>query len=164
MTKSIPDGFHTITPHLVVTDGAKAIEFYKQAFGAHADPPMMTPDGRRVMHAQLKIGNSMLMLGSEYPPHCLSPKSRGGTSVTMHLYVENADAAFDRAVNAGCSVSMPMADMFWGDRYGQVEDPFGHKWSLATHKQDLTLEQIASNAKAFFAQAEKQPKPEMATA
>ena len=87
MSKAIPDGFHTITPHLVVTDGAKAIEFYKKAFGAQADPPMMSPDGRRVMHAQLKIGNSMIMLGSEFPPHCLSPKSRGGTSVTMHIYV-----------------------------------------------------------------------------
>ena len=164
MTKQIPDGFHTITPHLVVSDAAKAIEFYKQALGAQESDTMMTPDGKAVMHAQLKIGNSMLMLGSEHPPTCLSPKSRGGTSVTLHLYLENADAAFDRAVKAGCAVKMPMSDQFWGDRYGQVEDPFGHQWSFATHKQDLTKDQIAANAKKFFASMEKQPAPEMATA
>src|SRR2546429_1232461 len=112
MTKPIPDGFHTITPHLVVSDGAKAIEFYKKALGAQESGTMMAPDGKAVMHAQLKIGSSMLMLGSEHPPTCLSPKSRGGTSVTLHLYFENADAAFDRAVKAGCTVKMPMADMF----------------------------------------------------
>jgi len=157
MAKSIPDGFHTITPHLVVPDGAKAIEFYKNAFGAQEMGRHMGPDGKRVMHAQLKIGNSILMLGSEFPPHCLSPKSRGGTSVSLHIYVDNADAAFDRAVKAGCSVKMPVSDQFWGDRYGQVEDPFGHLWALATHKQDLTSEQIAENAKAFFANMPKQP-------
>jgi uncharacterized glyoxalase superfamily protein PhnB len=157
MAKPIPDGFHTITPHLVVTDGAKAIEFYKNAFGAQEMGRHMAPDGKRVMHAQLKIGNSILMLGSEFPPHCLSPKSRGGTSVSLHIYVDNADAAFDRAVKAGCAAKMPMSDQFWGDRYGQVEDPFGHLWSLATHKQDLTSEQIAENAKAFFANMPKQP-------
>ncbi len=151
MTKPIPDGFHTITPHIVVQDAAKAIEFYKQAFGAAETVRHMKPDGKAVMHAQLKIGNSMLMLGSEFPPMCLSPKSRGGTSTTLHLYVENADAAFERAVKAGCAVKMPLSDQFWGDRYGQVEDPFGHQWSIATHKQDLTNEQLAANAKAAFA-------------
>ena len=164
MTKPIPDGFHTITPHLVVSDGVKAIEFYKKAFGAQESGTMMAPDGKAVMHAQLKIGSSMLMLGSEHPPTCLSPKSRGGTSVTLHLYFENADTAFDRAVKAGCTVKMPMADMFWGDRYGQVEDPFGHQWSFATHKQDLTKDQIAANAKTFFANMTKKSTPEMATA
>jgi len=164
MTKPIPDGFHTITPHLVVSDAAKAIDFYKRAFGAHDDDRFMSPDGKHVMHAQLKIGDSMLMLGSEFPPHCLSPKSRGGTSVTMNLYVDNADATFDRAVKAGCTVKMPMMDQFWGDRYGQVEDLFGHQWSIATHKQDLTKEQIATNAKAFFANMGKTPAHEMAAA
>ena len=163
MTKQIPDGFHTITPHLIVSDGAKAIEFYKKALGAQEIERMMTPDGKGIMHAQLKVGSSMLMLGSEHPPTCLSPKSRGGTSVTLHLYVENADTAFDRAVKAGCTVKMPVADMFWGDRYGQVEDPFGHQWAFATHKQDLTKAQIATNAKAFFAKM-AQKEPEMATA
>lgn len=164
MAKPIPDGFNTITPHIVVPDGAKAIEFYKNALGAQETERFMTPDGKAVMHAQLKIGNSMLMLGSERPPECLSPKSRGGTSVSLNLYVENADAAFDRAVKAGCTVKMPMTDQFWGDRYGQVEDPFGHQWSFATHKQDLTQEQIATNAKNFFANMAKKSAPEMATA
>ena len=161
MTKPIPDGFHTITPHLIVSDAAKAIEFYKKAFGAREHDRFMTPDGKGVMHAQLEIGNSMLMLGNEFPPHCLSPKSRGGTSVTLSLYVENADASFDRAVKAGCTVKMPMMDQFWGDCYGQVEDPFGHQWSFATHKQDLTHDQIAANAKAFFANMAKKSAPEM---
>lgn len=151
MAKSIPDGFHTITPHLVVPDAARAIDFYKRAFGAQETARHMMPDGKAVMHAQLKIGDSVIMLANEFPPMGLSPKSRGGTSVTIHLYVENADAAFDRAVKAGCTVKMPLSDQFWGDRYGQVEDPFGHQWSIATHKQDLTNEQIAANAKAAFA-------------
>jgi uncharacterized glyoxalase superfamily protein PhnB len=147
---------------MIVSDGAKAIEFYKKAFGAQEIERFMTPDGKSVMHAQLKIGSSMLMLGSEHPPTCLSPTSRGGTTVSLFLYVENADAAFDRAVKAGCTVKMPMSDQFWGDRYGQVEDPFGHQWSLATHKQDLTKEQVAANAKTFFAKMAKQG--EMVTA
>ena len=164
MTKPIPDGFHSLTPHLVVSDAAKAIEFYKKAFGAQEMERFLRPDGKAVMHAQLKIGNSMLMLGNEFPPTCLSPKSRGGTTVSLYLYVENADSAFERAVKAGCTVKMPMADQFWGDRIGQVEDPFGHQWSIATHKQDLTKDQIAANAKTFFANMAKKPAPEMATA
>ena len=151
MTKPIPDGYHTITPQLIVSDGVKAIEFYKQALGAEERGRFLTPDGKAVMHAELKIGNSILMLGGEHPPQCLSPKSRGGTSVSLYIYVENADAAFDRAVKAGCTVKMPLSDQFWGDRYGQVEDPFGHQWSIATHKQDLSEQQIAANAKAAFA-------------
>jgi len=164
MTKPIPDGFYTITPHIIVSDAAKAIEFYKQAFGAQESERFMTPDGKAVMHAQLKIGGSMLMLGNEFPPSCLSPKSRGGTTVSLHLYVENADAVFERAVQAGCTLKMAMMDQFWGDRYGQVEDPFGHQWSIATHKRDLTKDQIAANAKTFFANMAKKPAPEMATA
>jgi PhnB protein len=164
MAKPIPDGYHTITPNLTVSDGGKAIEFYKKALGAQENGRFMGPDGKTVMHAELKIGNSIVMLGSEHPPQCLSPKSRGGTSVSLYLYFENADAAFDRAVQAGCTVKMPMTDQFWGDRFGQVEDPFGHQWSFATHKQDLTKEQIAENAREFFAKMQKQGAPEMATA
>lgn len=164
MAKPIPDGFHTLTPHLVVSDAAKAIELYKKALGAEEITRHMRPDGGAVMHAQLRVGNSMLMLGSEFPPHCLGPKSRGGTSVSLHVYVENADAAFERAVKAGCTVKMPMTDQFWGDRYGVVEDPFGHQWSFATHKQDLTKEQVDANARKFFANMPKQNAPEMATA
>jgi PhnB protein len=156
MAKPVPDGFHTLTPHIVVADGAQAIEFYKKAFGAQELFRLLTPDGTALMHAQMKIGDSILMLGGEMPPRALSPKSRGGTSVSLHLSLADADAAFDRAVKAGCKVIMPISDAFWGDRYGVVEDPFGHQWSLATHKQDLTPEQLAANAKEFFA---KMPKP-----
>ena len=163
MAKPIPDGFYTITPQIIVSDGAEAIEFYKKALGAQEIGRFMSPDGETVMHAELKIGNSRLMLGSEHPPQCLSPKSRGGTSVSLYLYIENADAAFDRAVKAGCAVKMPMSDQFWGDRFGQVEDPFGHQWGFATHKEDLTHYQIAAKAKAFFAEMEKKGAPEMAT-
>ncbi len=163
MATAIPDGFNTITAHLVVPDVGKAIEFYKKALGAQEKDKFTTPDGKGIMHAELKVGNSVLMLGNEHPPQCMSPKSRGGTSVTLSLYVDNADASFDRAVKAGCAVRMPMADMFWGDRYGQVEDPYGHQWSFATHKKDLTKEQINEGAKAFFAKMQ-QKAPEMATA
>lgn len=151
MAKAIPDGFNTLTPHIVVQDAARAIDFYKKAFGAQEQTRHLAPDGKSVMHAQLKIGNSVLMLANEFPPMAVSPKARGGTSVTLHIYVENVDAAFDRAVKAGCTVKMPLSDQFWGDRYGQVEDPFGHSWSIATHKVDLTEQQIAENAKAAFA-------------
>jgi len=155
MTKPIPDGFHSLTPHIVVTDGVQAIEFYKKAFGAQELARLMAPDGKTVMHAQLKIGDSMLMLAGEFPPNVLSPKSRGGTSVFLHIYLPDADAAFDRAVKAGCTINMPMSDTFWGDRYGQLEDPFGHKWSIATHKHDYTPEQLAANAKEFIAKMSK---------
>jgi len=155
MVKPIPDGFHTLTPHLVVPDGAVAIEFYQKAFGAQEQARHLSPDGKSVMHAQLTIGNSVVMLASEFPPDCLAPKSRGGTSVFLHLYTEDADAAFDRAIKAGCTVTMPVSDTFWGDRYGQLEDPYGHKWSIATHKHDYTNEQIAANAKEFFAKMPK---------
>jgi uncharacterized glyoxalase superfamily protein PhnB len=151
MTKPIPDGFHSLTPHIVVPDGAHAIEFYKKAFGAHEIFRMLAPDGKSLMHAQLKIGDSVLMLGGEFGPDCRSPKGYGGTSVFLHIYTDHADALFDRAVKAGCTVHMPMADAFWGDRYGQLEDPFGHKWSIAAHQHDLTPEQMAANAKEFFA-------------
>jgi len=155
MTKPVPDGFHTLTPHIVVTDGAAAIEFYKKAFDAQELSRLMTLDGKTLMHGQLQIGNSMLMLGSEMPPTCLAPKSRGGTSVTLHIYTADADAAFARAVKAGCTVVMPVSDMFWGDRYGVVQDPFGHQWSIATHQHDYTGEQILANAKEFFANMPK---------
>jgi uncharacterized glyoxalase superfamily protein PhnB len=151
MAKPIPDGFNTLSAHITVQDAGKAIDFYKKAFGAQEVTRHLSPDGKAVMHAQLKIGNSMLMLANEFPPMCLSPKAHGGTSVTIHYYTENADAVFEKAVKAGCTVKMPIMDQFWGDRYGQLEDPFGHVWSVATHKQDLTAAQIAENARAAFA-------------
>ena len=155
MTQPIPAGFNTLSAHLIVDDGVAALEFYKKAFGAQETMRLLSPDGKNVMHAQMKIGTSVLMLAGEFPPACLSPKSRGGSSVYLHIYTENADALFDRAVAAGCKINMPMSDTFWGDRYGQVEDPFGHQWSIATHQHDYTEEQIAANAKAYFAKMPK---------
>ncbi len=151
--KPIPDRFKTITPHLVVREAAKAIEFYKQAFGAEAVECMPGPDGKTVMHAELKIGDSMFMLCDEFPgmKYFQAPQTLNGTTVCMVLYVPDADKAFKRAVDAGATVSMPVMDTFWGDRYGKVTDPFGHEWSIATHMKDLTPEEIQKGADEFFA-------------
>jgi uncharacterized glyoxalase superfamily protein PhnB len=146
--KPIPDGYRTITPHLIVKDGAKAIDFYKKAFGAEERGRMAGPDGR-LMHAELKIGDSIVMLADEYPEMGgKSPATLSGTPVTLHLYVTDADAAFKKAVAAGAKATMPIADMFWGDRYGRVTDPFGHEWSIATHMKDMTADEMAKAAKA----------------
>lgn len=151
-TQPIPPGFHTLTPHLVVKDASKAIEFYKKAFGGQEIRRALAPDGKSIMHAELQIGDSRLMLVDEFPEmDCRGPQSIGGTPVTIHMFVKNVDAAFEKAVAAGAEVKMPLADMFWGDRYGQLTDPFGHSWSLATHKEDLTPEEIAKRAREAFA-------------
>jgi len=140
--KPIPEGMRSLTPHLVCDGAAAAIEFYKKAFGATEVTRLPAPDGR-LMHAQVRIGDSVLMLVDEWPDMgALGPNKLKGTSVTLHLYVTDVDAAFAKAVAAGATVKMPLADMFWGDRYGQVQDPFGHMWSLATHQRDLTPEEI----------------------
>lgn len=140
--KAIPEGFTTITPHLVVDDTAKAIEFYTKAFGATHRYTMPGPDGR-VMHAEVMIGDSILMLCDSFKEYGnLSPLTLGGTSSSIHLYVENADEAFDRAVKAGATSIMPVTEMFWGDRYGKVSDPFGHEWSFATHVKDMSPEEM----------------------
>ena len=144
--KPIPDGFHTITPHLIIKGAAEAIEFYKKAFGAEEIMRMPSPDGK-LMHAEIKIGDSRLMLADEFPDWGkVGPQSIGGSPVVVHLYVKDCDAAFNQAVEAGAKPTMPPADMFWGDRYGALEDPYGHHWSVATHTQDLTPEQIAEAA------------------
>jgi PhnB protein len=144
----IPQGFTTLTPHLVVRDAAKAIEFYKSAFGAEEIARMPGPDGK-LMHAELKIGDSIVMLADEFPEWGSNgPLTLGGTPVTLHLYVEDADAAFNRAVEAGATVKMALNDAFWGDRYGQLADPFGHTWSIATHVKDLTPEEMNAAAAA----------------
>ena len=146
--KAIPDGYHTLTPHLVVKGAAQAIEFYKKAFGAEEIRRMPGPDGKSLMHAELKIGDSRLFLVDEFPEmDCRGPQSIGGSPVTIHMYVNDVDAALDKAVSAGAQVQMPLADMFWGDRYGVLTDPFGHSWSIATHKEDLTPEEIGERAK-----------------
>ncbi|HYM77623.1 MAG TPA: VOC family protein [Candidatus Dormibacteraeota bacterium] len=140
--KPIPDGYHTLTPFLTVRDAARAIEFYKAAFGATERGVAKGPDGK-VMHAELKIGDSVIMMSDEYPEFgSLSPESVGNTSMGLHIYVENVDAAFDRAVKAGAKVEMPVMDQFWGDRYGKLKDPFGHQWSIATHTKDLSMDEM----------------------
>jgi len=137
----IPQGMHSVTPHLVCAGAAKAIEFYKQAFGATEEARMPGPDGR-LMHASVKIGDSSVMLVDEMPEWgALGPKSLKGSPVTIHLYVEDVDAVVARAVKAGAKVTMPVADQFWGDRYGKLEDPFGHHWSVATHVRDVSMEE-----------------------
>ncbi len=140
--KAIPDGYHTITPYLSVRGAAKAIEFYRKALGAEELFRMPGP-GDSVMHAELKIGDSIVMLSDESPEMgTTSPQSLGGSPVTLHLYVTDVDASCARALAAGCSVECPPADMFWGDRYAKVQDPFGHKWGMATHKEDVTPEEM----------------------
>lgn len=140
--KPIPEGYHTLTPFLIVRNAARAIEFYKQAFGAQERGVAKGPDGK-VMHAELKIGDSVIMLSDEYPEFgSLSPQSVGGSPMGLHIYIENVDAAFDRAVKAGAQVEMPVMDQFWGDRYGKLKDPFGHKWSIATHVKDVSADEM----------------------
>lgn len=140
--KWIPEGMHSLTPHLVCAGASKAIDFYKAAFNAVELGRMPGPDGK-LMHAAVRIGDSTLMLVDEMPAHgTLGPKALKGSPVTVHLYVPDADATVAQAAAAGAKVTMPLADMFWGDRYGQLEDPFGHRWSVATHQRDLTPEQI----------------------
>ena len=140
--QAIPKGYHTITPYMTVRDAARAIEFYKQAFGAKEKGVMKGPEGK-IMHAELVIGDSIIMLADEFPEFgALSPQSTGGSGTGLHIYIEDVDSAFDRAVKAGATVEMPVADMFWGDRYGKLRDPFGHKWSIGTHKADLSVEEM----------------------
>lgn len=149
--KPIPEGYHSVTPYLCCRDAARAIEFYKKAFGATEIMRMAAPDGK-VGHAELQIGNSRVMIADEFPEmQFLSPASIGGTPITLHLYVEDVDAVVPRAVGAGAKVTRPVKDEFYGDRAGQVEDPFGHKWHVATHKEDLTMEEIEKRQKAAFA-------------
>jgi uncharacterized glyoxalase superfamily protein PhnB len=136
--KPIPEGMHTVTPHLVCAGAADAIEFYKKAFGATETSRMPGPNGK-LMHGSIRIGDSAVMLVDEMPEWgSLGPKALKGTSVVIHLYVADVDAFTARAVAAGAKVTMPVADMFWGDRYGQLEDPFGHRWSVATHIRDVS--------------------------
>jgi len=152
MPKKVPDGYHTLTPALTVRDGAKAIDFYKRALGAQELMRMPGPDGRGLMHAELRIGDSIFMLSEEQPGMgCRAPASVGGPTSYLYVYVPDVDTAFKQAVAAGAKVVMPVVDMFWGDRYGQVEDPSGHRWGLATHTRDLSPEEIAKGQKQFFA-------------
>ncbi|MBI4716787.1 MAG: VOC family protein [Planctomycetes bacterium] len=145
--KAIPEGFHSVTPHLIVRGAAKAIDFYKKAFGAEEVMRMPGPDGKSLMHAELKIGNSHVMLCDEAPDWgAVSPQALNGSPVSIHLYVEDVDAVYDRATKAGAKPTMPITDMFWGDRFGKLTDPFGHHWSVATHKEDVPPEECMKRA------------------
>ena len=136
--RPIPEGYHSLTPYLAVRGAAEAIDFYTRALGAQERVRMPGPDGRTIMHAELSIGDSMIMLSDEMPDmDCRSPQALGGSPVGFALYVEDVDAAFDRAVGAGATVVQPVANQFYGDRSGSIEDPFGHKWSLMTHVEDV---------------------------
>lgn len=146
--KTTPDGYTSVTPHIVCKGVDKALAFYAKAFGAQETFRIPGPDGK-TMHAEMRIGNATVMVGEECPEMgALSPLALKGTPVTLHIYVDNVDASFDRAVKSGATVKMPVTDMFWGDRYGQVADPFGHSWSIATHMKDLSPEQIMEGMKA----------------
>jgi PhnB protein len=148
----VPQGFHTVTPSLIVRGAAEAIEFYKKALGAEELMRMTSPDGK-IGHAELKIGDSVIFLSDEFPGVGVarSPQSVGGCTGTLNLYVPDVDATFRQAVSAGGKTTMAVADMFWGDRYGTFIDPFGHHWGIGTHKEDLTSEEVEERARAFYA-------------
>lgn len=150
--KPIPDGYHTATPYLVVQGAANAIEFYKKAFGAEELLRLASPDGK-IGHAEIKIGDSPIMLADEFPEMGFrGPRALGGSPVSILLYVEDVDARFNQAVSAGAKVLRPVLDQFYGDRSGHLEDPFGHQWALATHKEDVSPEEIEKRFAAAMAQ------------
>lgn len=144
--KAIPDNMHSLTPHLVCAKAVEAMEFYKKAFNAKEEMKLIAPNGK-LIHGALRIGDSMLMLAEECPEYgSFAPKTPPGSPVYIHLMVEDVDATVAQAAAAGAQVTMPVADMFWGDRYGQLQDPFGHRWSVATHVRDLTPAEIQEAA------------------
>src|SRR6266478_7579879 len=152
-TKSIPDGYHSVTPYLIVKGAADAIEFYKRAFGATELLRMADPQGR-VGHAEIKIGDSVIMLADEHPAMGYrGPRSLGGSSVSILLYLEDVDGVFERAVKAGAKAQRPVADQFYGDRSGTLEDPFGHVWTVATHVEDVPPEEMRRRAEAAMKSA-----------
>ena len=149
--KPIPEGYHSLTPYLTVDDAAAAIEFYKKAFGATERGRMEAPDGT-IGHAELAIGDSIVMLSDPFPQGSTrSPKDLGGTTGSIFMYVEDVDAVVAQAIDAGATTAMEVADQFWGDRFGTVTDPFGHLWSVATHVEDVPPEEMAERAKAAMA-------------
>jgi uncharacterized glyoxalase superfamily protein PhnB len=156
MAKSIPDGYHSVTPSFTFKDSGKAIEFYKKAFGAKVLGSFPNPTGHGIMHATIQIGDSIVMMGDESSSGgCKSAESLGHSPITLYVYVQDVDAAFKQAVAAGGKVAMPVADQFWGDRAGSITDPFGYSWLIATHTQDLRPDQVRKGAEAFFAQMAK---------
>lgn len=152
MTQPIPDGFHTLSAHLFVQDAPRALAFYEEAFGAKVTFRAMMPDGVALLHAEMQIGTSRFMVAEENAQWgALSPRTLGGSPVGLHLYVPDTDAVFARATQAGCKALMPPENMFWGDRYAKVEDPFGHLWNIATHQEDVSAEEMQRRAAEAFA-------------
>jgi uncharacterized glyoxalase superfamily protein PhnB len=154
--KPIPEGSHAITPSLIVDDGLRALDFYKRAFDAVETMRMLTPEGK-LSHGEMKIGDSQFMVSDGSVYGMRSPQALGGTPVSLYLYVEDADRFFNQAVAAGGRAQMPVSDMFWGDRCGVVIDPFGHQWTVATHKVDLSPDEIERGAKEFHAKMSGRP-------
>ena len=149
--KPIPDGYHSVTPYLVVNDCARAIDFYKRAFGARELSRMDGPSGK-IGHAEITIGDSRIMMCDEMPgADSRSPQALRGTTVSLFLYVQDADSVFNQAVTAGAKVTQPLSDMFWGDRFGKLTDPFGHSWCVATHKEDVAPAEMEKRAQAAMA-------------
>ena len=156
MPNAVREGYQTVTPALTVRNGAEAIEFYKKAFGAEEIMRVPGPDGKSIMHAEIRVGTSGIMLGDEAPSMgCLAPVTLGGPGGSLYVYVPDVNAAFKQAVAAGAKALMPVTDMFYGDRFGQVEDPSGHRWGLATHVEDLAPEEMARRQGEFFASMAK---------
>jgi uncharacterized glyoxalase superfamily protein PhnB len=148
----VPEGYHTVTPYLAVDDASAAIDFYQRAFGAKERVRMPGP-GDTIMHAELEIGDSLVMLADPFPQASTrTPKDLGGTSVNLFVYVEDIDALYKRAIDAGASSLMEPDDMFWGDRFGSVQDPFGHSWTIATHIEDVSPEELEKRSKAWMEQ------------
>lgn len=155
--RAIPEGYHTITPAITCKNAARAIDFYKKALGAKETERMAGPDGK-VMHAEMKIGDSVIFLSDEFPDMTAGPAPGALPSNHLFLYVEDVDKAFNQAVAAGCQPSMAVTDMFWGDRYGKVVDPFGHHWGLATHKEDVPRQEMERRAQEWMANIAKKSK------
>ena len=153
-TGSIPEGYNTVTAYLAVKDGNRALDFYCEAFGAEELLRLPGPDGNGLLHGELRVGNSVIMLSDESigSTSGRSPQSLGATSVTLHLYVEDVDQCFHRAIEHGCKVTMPLFDAFWGDRYGKVLDPFGHEWSMSTRVKSLTSDEVREAAAQYINQ------------
>lgn len=154
--KPVPERFHSVTPCLTLKDSREAIKFYEEAFDAKVLEVLPTPDGKHTMHAMIQIGDSVIMMGDEIPgQRCRNAETLGASPVSLYVYVPNVDKALKKAIAAGATEKMPVDDMFWGDRCGSLKDPFGYSWMIATHKHDLTEEQIQQGAESFFDKATK---------
>ena len=155
MPKPIPDGFHSVSMSLTFKDSKKALEFYKNAFDAKVLSTFPSLDGKGLMHATMQIGDSILMMGDEMGPHKSAETLGGETPISLWIYTENVDAFFKKAVQAGAKETMPVSEQFWGDRMGQLKDPFGYCWAVATHTRDLSDAEVRKNAEEFFASMAK---------